>query len=634
MKNKKILIILFFAIAIICLFSTKSNANLTLNNLEFETQINTDGSMDVTEKWDIHISETNTLFKTFKIDKSKYSAISNVSVVETTNGREREFLKINQEMYHVTEGCYYALINSSNMFEIAWGVELDDSSATRQYKISYTVEDAVALHNDYAELYWQFIGEDFEIDAKNITGVIKLPYQASSKEDIKVWGHTKYLNGEIYVTDLDTIKFTVNQYSNSNFVEIRALIPKDMISYSGRTYSNDILESVISEETSWANEANARRKRVENNKKIIEAIAIIVSVILLVIAYKNYRKLRNMKQKYKPTTELKYYRELPYESSTPAEALFVKSVGNTRFFLNSFSANILDLCLKKYLTLELKGKEKYQGNNIVIINLLDKDISSLKEDQQLTIKFLKEIAKDKNSIDTKEISKYVSKHPSILDKYDKKFQENIKLSEEKQENYDDKAYKESQSNIAIGVMCLLFGIFGLIMIASILQEKALLSACLFGIALISNAIISFVKYAKTNILTQKGIDEKEQWDGLERYMKDFSLLKEKDIPSLAVWEKFLVFATAFGISKKVINQLKVVYPEFNDADFITTYAYINIMSNVDIGSSINSSIMSAAASSGSGAGGGFSGGGGGGRRTAAVAEVARNKKYIKIKEHN
>lgn len=634
MKNRKMLIILFFAIAIICLFSTKSNANLTLNNLEFETQINTDGSMDVTEKWDIHISETNTLFKTFKIDKSKYSAISNVSVVETTNGREREFLKINQEMYHVTEGCYYALINSSNMFEIAWGVRLDDSSATRQYKISYTVEDAVALHNDYAELYWQFIGEDFEIDAKNITGVIKLPYQASSKEDIKVWGHTKYLNGEIYVTDLDTIKFTVNQYSNSNYVEIRALIPKDMISYSGRTYSNDILESVISEETSWANEANARRKRVENNKKIIEAIAIIVSVILLVIAYKNYRKLRNMKQKYKPTTELKYYRELPYESSTPAEALFVKSVGNTRFFLNSFSANILDLCLKKYLTLELKEKEKYQGNNIVIINLLDKDISSLKEDQQLTIKFLKEIAKDKNSIDTKEISKYVSKHPSILDKYDKKFQENIKLSEEKQENYDDKAYKESQSNIAIGVMCLIFGIFGLIMIASILQEKALLSACLFGIALISNAIISFVKYAKTNILTQKGIDEKEQWDGLERYMKDFSLLKEKDIPSLAVWEKFLVFATAFGISKKVIDQLKVVYPEFNNPDFITTYAYINIMSNVDIGSSINSSIMSAAASSGSGAGGGFSGGGGGGRRTAAVAEVARNKKYIKIKEHN
>ena len=45
--------------------------------------------MDVTETWDIYISETNTLYKTFKPDNSKYSYITDVEVRETTNGENK-----------------------------------------------------------------------------------------------------------------------------------------------------------------------------------------------------------------------------------------------------------------------------------------------------------------------------------------------------------------------------------------------------------------------------------------------------------------------------------------------------------------------------------------------------------------
>ena len=38
-----------------------------LNELKFDAQINENGSMDVTETWDIYISHTNTLFKTFEL---------------------------------------------------------------------------------------------------------------------------------------------------------------------------------------------------------------------------------------------------------------------------------------------------------------------------------------------------------------------------------------------------------------------------------------------------------------------------------------------------------------------------------------------------------------------------------------
>lgn len=119
--------------------------------------------------------------------------------------------------------------------------------------------------------------------------------------------------------------------------------------------------------------------------------------------------------------------------------------------------------------------------------------------------------------------------------------------------------------------------------------------------------------SRENVFTQKGVNEKEQWKAFKKYMEDFSLLKDKEVPALVVWEKYLVFATAFGISEKVLKQLKVIYPEMTDMNstMYNTYSYIYIMNSVNIGDCINSSVYSAISSSGSGAGGGFSGGGGG-----------------------
>ena len=124
--------------------------------------------------------------------------------------------------------------------------------------------------------------------------------------------------------------------------------------------------------------------------------------------------------------------------------------------------------------------------------------------------------------------------------------------------------------------------------------------------------------------TQKGINEKELWNGLKRYMLDFSLLKEREVPELVLWEKYLVYATAFGISERVINQLKIVYPQITSGELVGNYAYFNIMANSrynlstisHLNNAINSSYNTAyrsTYSSGSGSGGGFSGGGGGRR---------------------
>ena len=226
MIRKRITTILIAIILVILLGTTNVNATLKLNNLDFDVSINDDGSMDVIETWDIYISETNTLYKTIDIDKSKYDSITNFSVREITSRKNNYFTESYTWKYHLPKDYYFGGINNNGKYEISWGVNLDNSSATRRYEIKYTVLGAVHKYGDCAELYWQFLGDKFEIPAEKITGVIRLPGYIANKEDIKVWGHSEDLNGEIRVADNNTVKFDMIKYKSKHFVEVRIAMPR------------------------------------------------------------------------------------------------------------------------------------------------------------------------------------------------------------------------------------------------------------------------------------------------------------------------------------------------------------------------------------------------------------------------
>ena len=632
--TKKLLISIFFMFLFIILTTIKSNAssNLHLKELTFDASINTDGSMNVTETWDIEIEETNTLFKTFKTDMSKYSDITNVQVSEITSGSSRNFTKINTLMYHVTKDSYYGMINDDGNFEIAWGVGLDDSSATKKYQISYTVEDAVAKYNDYAELYWQFVGSDFEINADKITGTITLPSQAPSKDEIKVWGHTEDLNGEIYVTDLDKISFELDGFNSGRYVEIRTLFPTSMIVSTSRTHDADILEYVIDEETEWANEANARRARRDATNFLITLVVVIVCVLLSVFsilrAIKQANKFKG-KTKYKPTQELEYYRDLPRENATPAQSLYVYFETKSGIADNDIgkvvSATLLNLNLKKHIEFQV---EKEKNKEKITMKILNTDTKDLSADEKVVFEFLQKACKDNNEITVKEFEKYI-KRTSTTDILALKTNINGQTKREliKQQIYDaeqEKVYKDQSSQTTIYALIIFFAIFAIAFTSEFLNVFGYIG--IFGLIVcqVIAIVINSRTLKKINVYTQKGIDEKEMWRGLKKYMEDFSMLDKREVPEIAIWEHFLVFATAFGIADKVLKQLKVVYPNIENDLNVNTYTYMYFMMNTNFSSSFSNAIstsMSSAYTSASGGGGGFSGGGGGGRWPEVGEEV-------------
>lgn len=498
---------------------------------------------------------------------------------------------------------------------------LDNSSGTRKYQISYTVEGAIGKYSDYSQLYWQFIGEDFEIDADKITGTIILPKRVNSKEEIRVWGHTQGLNGEIYATDTNRIEFTINDFNSGVYVEVRTLFPNYVLNSDvKRVYKTSILNSALAEEKIWANEANRIRNQRIFYNVVFYIVIIIVGVFLTINTVKKIDLIKTRKRK-KPSEEIIYFREVPRDDASPAEAIYL--LRETRGDLMSsdigyaFSATLLEFSLNNFIKIDVIKDEN--GKEETIIKLLDREglIWTENKDERKFGEFLISAFDYENStrITVKQLEKFIKKASKMKLL---KLQEDVKLAtREKLEklNLIDKEGQEKYSKEIAMQAIKIFLISGIVIVMAIAQKLGIIAiaGCIVLIILtVINMIAGGIAASKLDGFTQEGIDEIAKWKGLKKYMKEFSLLNEREIPELAIWERFLVYATAFCIADKVLKQLKIVYPDIENAVNVNTHPQIYLMMNTDFSNSFSNAIsnsMSSAYSSASGGGGGFSGGG-------------------------
>ena len=86
---------------------------------------------------------------------------------------------------------------------------------------------------------------------------------------------------------------------------------------------------------------------------------------------------------------------------------------------------------------------------------------------------------------------------------------------------------------------------------------------ILGIAYIWKYIYLSSKASNSVLFTQYGANEQAKWCGLYNFLNSDTLINEKEVHELPLWEKYLIYATAFGISEKVIKAIKIHAKEFN-----------------------------------------------------------------------
>lgn len=660
-----ILVIIFAILGIILCFNIDQIQ--IMNKLDYNVALNEDGSMNVVETWNVYVKNTGTLFKDF-YNTNKYP-ISDISVKNLKTNEQLEDL--GYEEYHVPEGKYYAEEIKNNVVEVAFGTGKKKSSGNVKFQISYKINNVINSYEDCQEFYWKFLDKSNGMMCKNISGTITLPRNLSNSENLLVWGHGN-INGRIDKSGTNKVKFKIKNFSAGNMLEIRVVTKEKMFNVEGKTFT--MLNGIQKEETRWASKTNENIK--EN--RIILIIILSIEVIILLFIFKDIKTYFNINKSGNKIEKrnLEYFRDIPREeTSTPGEGAFLYYFDNNFNWTDGkqsdvLAANILNLCLKGYISFEKKLEDK------IYISIL-KGKEDLKEDEKEIYNLIKDAIGKKESIEVKELQDFAKKN---YDKYSahvrsmvKHIKENLyseNIIDKKQEKLYDKTYSPTPTIFAGIFMAII--IFILMSLLPIIDVGYLAA---FGISIRNNLleiilvlvpIIALLiileqnrKKARGNLykLTQKGEDEQAEWKGLSKYLKHYSLLNERGVFDIIIWEKYLVYATAFGISEKVIEELHASYPYvFTEEywqeerptkgiiDMACNPSYYNkecsfIGFTNEIQTSYNtmqttmkeytSTHSSAHYSSSSFGGGGFSSGGGGRRRRTVQWADAKNKTGIK-----
>lgn len=402
----------------------------------------------------------------------------------------------------------------------------------------------------------------------------------------------------------------------------------------------DKLSSILSEETRWAEEANEQRRTQTIILICILAVGAIVSLFFIIKIIKYIRMLSKI-EKTKPEIEYDYYREFPDEKASPGEAAYLYYFDKKYMFSSNItkivSATILNLALKKAISFEQTAKDDI----VIVINQVTPEREDFTEDEMKIYELLEKVysytsrksnrADGLHGITMKDIEKYARKNDTQFLGKIESIEKIVEKVQKTKGNYEGNS--ESSKWNATSIVYFVLAFIGIFFIGVVIVP------IIWGILSIVCGILCNKIANKLRMLTQKGANEQEQWKALKRYMEEYSLLKEREVPELVLWEKYLVYATAFGIADKVLKQLKVTYPQIADENYMINngYTYLYMMNRVNFNMAIGTGIQRAYTSRNkcesckklfepeADGGGGFSGGGG---RPEEVG--GRNGRKIKL----
>lgn len=574
-----------------------------------------DGSKSSFEGSDIYNASALTDVKVYDV---KFTT-TDFSII---NNKNREFVLVNS----AEKGDYGVYTKTTN----SEGIEIlsyQPSVYKRASLVTYTLKDLVVVHNDIAELAHDFIGTDYQEDISNLIIRINLP---SSSKELRIFSHGP-LNGKNRIIDDKSVEITYETLDKENAVDGRVVFDKSIVPNATKKSNVDGLGKILEVEKERANYANKLREAARKREKMLQTLAIIMEILLgiwliglIVIVYKFYNK--NDKE-YRSEFNGKYFRDFP-EEYTPSTVSYLmnKSINNL-----SFNAGILDLIRKKAITIEEVTIDKKrlfknkQQKDYKLSRNMNFNLDTLSTSEKKLFNLLIGTVGNGDYVilgDMKEFSKDYNNAKRLISGYDS-WRYACELEAETEEFYENT--KKEKTN------CILYS---LIFIP--ITFLALLCGSNMGRVLLMDlfGILAIIYFSSATKRTKKGNEQYHKWKGLKNFLADFGRLDEKDLPEIKLWERYLVYATMFGLAAKVQNAMKMNLERMNYSDNIDfTYLYFdNYYFSNSMTNAVNSSLSSArgtisthelASSSDSSSGGygggssfgggGFGGGSGGGR---------------------
>lgn len=492
--------------------------------------------------------------------------------------------------------------SDSNNYRLYYSTD----NSTTAFLVKYTLKDVGIAHNDCIEINWNFFSTAFRDDVEDLQIRVNYPIKMN-REDFSWWFHGP-LTGSSDIVDVSanytSVLAKVKNLDAGTAVDFRTLVPKNGFNESlfSKTINDDVKESIIESEDARVAKDNALRKKYKAYFYTIEGLSIGYYVLLIglwIYVYKKYDKER------KPKFVGEYNREFIDDYNVEV----IDYLMNNTITPNAMSASLMNLIYKKNVSVEKLPEQK----NNYKFTLVNRD--NLNDTENCLVDFLFTTVGGNNEFTTKELKSYASSTKTcntFMSSYTK--WKNKVIEDGKNQGFFDKLPGRYG-----------YGFFMLFLAFIIYFASIVLNVDTFIVNTLIFAAIIFIVYIGTiKRKSEKGIEHYTRWKAFKKFLNDFGTFDTKELPEIILWERYLVYATIFGLAKKVQKDMNVKIKEIELADtyYGNNYIFINDFNMTSVISSslneafrgaqttINREMASSSSGSYGGHGGGFSSGGG------------------------
>lgn len=497
------------------------------------------------------------------------------------------------------------------------------------FEIEYEMRNAVLRYNDCSDLYLSmYSGETIQY-LESYEAEILVPNNDMPREgNYKVSTYGTNAN-EFPVEESATknpgyytFSFSLDE-DDLQFKEYNQYIEFDLLSfgidrhvfaeYANKNYysSDAVLDEILADQEAYS--------AAPKNYAIAKTVVLIIFIILSVLVIWSIFWMQNKKKKkysfFKPIENYAYYYNVPSDLDPNfARAFVLCKEAASEDLSGVYAALLLSLARKNYVNLI----DRSNGDILIQINQSEEELTPCEKHYY---NLLVRHAKKQNHIYMSKFQNRVSKDYQNTDSFVKKMKNEIRNIGLKEGYFQDGLYeqpkKELQSySIFLAVMGLIFIIVVNLISMQTRLDFAYGAFFIFGACCLISFFILHKQAGNYILLTQKGANEYAKWRGFYNFLSDESQIKNRADIDIAVMEKYMVYATAFGLADKLNTTLGLYFPENTTSNSIVhNRVYRSGRIHTSCGnfhSSVQTGVSSASGGGGGGYGGGGRGGGGGG----------------------
>lgn len=601
------------------------------------TKVDIDATLD--EDGTLHVVETRTfdfdgsfhgvywnIPTGYNSDNGKNVEVSVTSAGESTTGSLVPFSRSG-----AGDDGTFAVTDQGDVTQLKIYSAHEDEKAS--FTISYDATGIASRWSDTGELYWKFVSDGWDVKSQNVTCTLHLPVPAgesvSAGDNVRAWGHGP-LDGSVSFSGNDVV-FTSPGVGTSEYAEMRVTFPETWVAQMEQGAMGR-LDSILSDEQRWADEANARRARARALVYGTGAVALAAAVATVVLTV---AKKRRYNRDNEPDFKDRYFRDVP-TADHPAVlgALYnggsVEGKELTATLMRLTDSGLIKLekvTTKKRGVFGDKVREDYRITKLAGVSgtggSAEAKASRAVDSRTLSLLF-KTISDDGQRLYFSHIESFAKEEPELYhDAYERWEKEIEGKYLERFEDGDGEGNGRGWLVFAGIFDCLLaLGLF----VAYLVFDASLPLLIGVPVLLVAVSVGAFVTAANMKRMNREGIEVAAKLRALRNWLSEFTHLSEAVPDDVILWNRLLVMAVVLGVADKVIEQLRATMPQvLDDPALMSTYGWYYygwhegrapadvFAKSLDSAHHVSQAALAASSdSSGGGGGGGFSGGGGGG----------------------